>query len=102
MKANRVIRNAAVAASTAGKLATVATTAVAATAAVTTAAAVAQAKATARAAGLIYVNDQQPGISRRKAGKNFSYRDADGQRVTDADTLQRIRALAIPPAYTEV
>ncbi|MCC3256413.1 DNA topoisomerase IB [Xanthomonas campestris pv. campestris] len=102
MKANRVIRNAAVAASTAGKLATVATTAVAATAAVTTAAAVAQAKATARAAGLVYVNDQQPGISRRKAGKNFSYRDADGQRVTDADTLQRIRALAIPPAYTEV
>ncbi|RBJ86446.1 DNA topoisomerase IB, partial [Xanthomonas oryzae pv. oryzae] len=48
----------------------------------------------ARAAGLTYVNDQQPGISRRKAGKSFSYRDAD--------TLQRIRSLAIPPAYTEV
>lgn len=63
-------------------------------AAVASAAAVAQAKATARAAGLTYVNDQQPGISRRKAGKSFSYRDAD--------TLQRIRSLAIPPAYTEV
>ncbi|MCC8536395.1 DNA topoisomerase IB [Xanthomonas axonopodis pv. poinsettiicola] len=102
MKAKRVLRNAAVAATTAGKLATVATGAAVATAAAATAAAVAQAKATARAAGLTYVNDQQPGISRRRAGKSFSYRSADGQRIADADTLQRIRALAIPPAYTEV
>ncbi|CAD2242424.1 DNA topoisomerase IB [Xanthomonas arboricola] len=102
MKAKRVLRNAAATASAAGKLATVAAGAVAATAAVASVAAVAQAKATARAAGLTYVNDQQPGISRRKAGKSFSYRSADGQRVADADTLQRIRALAIPPAYTEV
>ncbi|MGV7189478.1 DNA topoisomerase IB [Xanthomonas axonopodis] len=102
MKAKRVVRNAAVVASTAGKLAAVATGAAVATAAVASAAAVAQAKATARAAGLTYVNDQQPGISRRKAGKSFSYRDADGQRIADADTLQRIRSLAIPPAYTDV
>ncbi|MCC8912755.1 DNA topoisomerase IB [Xanthomonas euvesicatoria] len=102
MKAKRVVRNAAVAVSTAGKLAAVATGAAVATAAVASAAAVAQAKATARAAGLTYVNDQQPGISRRKAGKSFSYRDADGQRIADADTLQRIRSLAIPPAYTDV
>ncbi|MGY4891691.1 UNVERIFIED_CONTAM: DNA topoisomerase IB [Xanthomonas axonopodis] len=102
MKAKRVVRNAAVAVSTAGKLAAVATGAAVATAAVASAAAMAQAKATARAAGLTYVNDQQPGISRRKAGKSFSYRDADGQRIADADTLQRIRSLAIPPAYTDV
>ncbi|WP_170912832.1 DNA topoisomerase IB [Xanthomonas axonopodis] len=102
MKAKRVLRNAAVTASTAGKLAAAATGAVVATAAVASVAAVAQAKATARAAGLTYVNDQQPGISRRKVGKSFSYRDADGQRVGDAETLQRIRSLAIPPAYTEV
>ncbi|MBV6799383.1 DNA topoisomerase IB [Xanthomonas euvesicatoria] len=102
MKAKRVVRNAAVAVSTAGKLAAVATGAAVATAAVASAAAVAQAKATARAAGLTYVNDQQPGISRRKAGKSFSYRDADGQRIADADTLQRIRSLAVPPAYTDV
>ncbi|MDH4906120.1 DNA topoisomerase IB [Xanthomonas axonopodis pv. ricini] len=102
MKAKRVVRNAAVAVSTAGKLAAVASGAAVATAAVASAAAVAQAKATARAAGLTYVNDQQPGISRRKAGKSFSYRDADGQRIADADTLQRIRSLAIPPAYTDV
>ncbi|MCC8628045.1 DNA topoisomerase IB [Xanthomonas vesicatoria] len=102
MKTKRVLRNAAATASNVGKLATAATNAVVATAAVATVAAVAQAKATARAAGLTYVNDQQPGISRRKAGKSFSYRDADGQRIGDADTLQRIRSLAIPPAYTEV
>ncbi|CAD7712317.1 hypothetical protein LMG31884_00350 [Xanthomonas hydrangeae] len=105
MKAKRVLRNAAATASAAGKLASVAASAasaVAATAAAASVAAVAQAKATARTAGLTYVNDQQPGISRRRAGKSFSYRSADGQRVADADTLQRIRALAIPPAYTEV
>ncbi|WP_355586683.1 DNA topoisomerase IB [Xanthomonas cannabis] len=102
MKAKRVLRNAAATASTVGKLASVATGAAVASAAVATVAAVAQAKATARAAGLIYVNDQQPGISRRKAGKSFSYRSADGDRIADADTLQRIRSLAIPPAYTEV
>jgi DNA topoisomerase IB len=56
----------------------------------------------ARAAGLRYVDDTQPGISRRRAGKGFSYRDADGHAVRDATTLQRIRALAIPPAYTAV
>jgi hypothetical protein len=56
----------------------------------------------ARAAGLRYVDDTQPGISRRRAGKGFSYRDADGHAMRDAATLQRIRALAIPPAYTAV
>lgn len=56
----------------------------------------------ARAAGLVYVSDDQPGISRRRAGRGFSYRDPDGARIADRDTLQRIRALAIPPAYSEV
>jgi DNA topoisomerase IB len=55
-----------------------------------------------RAAGLVYVSDADPGIHRRRAGKGFAYRDADGAAVRDAKTLQRIRALAIPPAYTEV
>ncbi|WP_421568302.1 DNA topoisomerase IB [Stenotrophomonas sp. PD6] len=56
----------------------------------------------ARDAGLRYVSDEQPGLARRRAGKGFSYRDADGHAVRDAATLARIRALAIPPAYTEV
>jgi DNA topoisomerase IB len=42
------------------------------------------------------------GIGRRRAGRGFSYRDADGERVTDEETLERIRELAIPPAWREV
>ena len=53
-------------------------------------------------AGLVYVSDSEPGITRRRAGKGFSYRDPDGKAVKDRETLDRIRSLAIPPAYTDV
>lgn len=43
-----------------------------------------------------------PGISRRRNGRGFSYLDADGRRVTDAAVVDRIRALAIPPAWQDV
>jgi DNA topoisomerase IB len=43
-----------------------------------------------------------PGITRRRAGRGFVYRDGNGAKVVDADTLARIRALAIPPAWTDV
>ncbi|MBV9933662.1 MAG: DNA topoisomerase IB [Actinobacteria bacterium] len=43
-----------------------------------------------------------PGITRRRAGKGFTYWAASGKRVTDADTLARISALAVPPAWTDV
>jgi DNA topoisomerase-1 len=56
----------------------------------------------ARAVGLRYVNDGEPGITRRRAGKGFNYRSPDGAIVTDQDTLKRIRSLAVPPAWTEV
>ena len=56
----------------------------------------------ARAMGLLHVSDAQPGCSRLRRGKGFSYRDADGQPITDRAELARIRALAIPPAYTRV
>lgn len=52
--------------------------------------------------GLSWCNDDQPGLSRRRSGKGFSYRGRDGQPIRDARTLDRIRALAIPPAWTEV
>ncbi|THD78855.1 MAG: DNA topoisomerase IB [Phenylobacterium sp.] len=54
-----------------------------------------------RAAGLTYVSDQDPGISRRKSGAGFSYRKPDGGQI-DEPTLDRIRKLAIPPAWTDV
>nr|WP_282572070.1 DNA topoisomerase IB [Roseomonas acroporae] len=53
-------------------------------------------------AGLRYVSDEQPGITRRRAGAGFAYRDPKGRPVRDAATLRRIRALAIPPAYRHV
>jgi DNA topoisomerase I len=43
-----------------------------------------------------------PGISRRRCGRGFTYRSATGGRVTDSDTLERISALAIPPAWEQV
>jgi DNA topoisomerase-1 len=56
----------------------------------------------AEAAGLRYVSDTQPGIRRRKSGKGFVYLGTDGKVIRDPKLLQRIRALAIPPAYTDV
>lgn len=56
----------------------------------------------AKAAGLVYVSDQEPGITRHRIGKGFGYRAPGGRPVRDAKTLARIRALAIPPAYTQV
>ena len=56
----------------------------------------------AKHAGLTYVSDFGGGLSRRRAGRGFAYRDADGKAVRDKKTLERIRALAIPPAWTDV
>lgn len=56
----------------------------------------------ARAAQLVYISDEGPGIVRRRAGRGFSYRDPEGLLVKDADTLARIRGLAVPPAYVDV
>ncbi|KAA2244344.1 DNA topoisomerase IB [Salinarimonas soli] len=56
----------------------------------------------AESAGLRYVSDEEPGIRRRKAGTGFAFLNPNGSRVTDAATLERIRSLAIPPAYTDV
>lgn len=53
-------------------------------------------------AGLTYVNDGDLGLSRVKAPGGFGYRDKDGKAVKDDKTLERIRVLAIPPAWTDV
>jgi DNA topoisomerase-1 len=57
---------------------------------------------TATEAGLRYVTDDRPGYTRRRAGKGFCYYDAKGERITDEATLARIRALVLPPAWTDV
>ena len=56
----------------------------------------------ARSAGLRYVTDGSPGITRRRQGEGFVYLDRKEEPVTDEKDLQRIRTLAIPPAWTEV
>ena len=56
----------------------------------------------ATAAGLQYMIDSAPGFGRKGAGKGFYYLDKKGQRITDADTIARIKRIVIPPAWTEV
>ncbi len=48
------------------------------------------------------VDCSAPGIRRRRRGKGFEYLDDDGRRVTEPSVLERIRELAIPPAWEDV
>ncbi|MDB5774706.1 MAG: topoisomerase [Herbaspirillum sp.] len=60
-------------------------------------------KRTAQQNGLRYVSDADTGY--RRVGKSkeyFQYRDPDGRPVRDKEVLARIKALVIPPAWTEV
>jgi DNA topoisomerase-1 len=43
-----------------------------------------------------------PGIRRKGAGRGFTYTEADGTRIDDVEVVERIKALAIPPAWTDV
>ena len=56
----------------------------------------------AKAAGLRYVSDVRPGFRRKRAGKGFTYLDLDGRPIRDSAVRDRIAALVIPPAWTEV
>lgn len=58
--------------------------------------------ASAKAAGLRYVSDEMPGIRRVSRGKHFVYVGTDGKEIDDERELARIKALAVPPAYTDV
>lgn len=55
----------------------------------------------AKVADLIYVNDKEPGIHRLKKGKGFVY-IYDDQPLKEKAEIERIRKLAIPPAWTNV
>src|SRR3954462_15910565 len=59
-------------------------------------------KDAAESVGLRHVSDGRPGFRRKKAGSGFTYSRADGSRLTERDALRRIKALAIPPAWTDV
>jgi DNA topoisomerase-1 len=59
-------------------------------------------RAAARDAGLRYTTDARPGVTRRRSGTGFSYRDPEGRTIGDREVIGRIRSLAIPPAWTDV
>lgn len=50
---------------------------------------------------LIYVDDDLPGISRKRAGRGWAYYDPKGELIRDADERARLNAIALPPAYRE-
>ncbi len=62
----------------------------------------AEMRAPADAAGLTYVSDLDPGIRRVATKAGFSYRDPTGRPIQSEAVLERIRQLAVPPAWTDV
>jgi DNA topoisomerase-1 len=58
--------------------------------------------AAATAASLHHATDDEPGITRHRRGRAFRHVKPDGKAVRNRATLSRVRALAIPPAWTDV
>jgi len=56
----------------------------------------------AQGAGLAYTSDAEPGIRRERKGRGFLYFDAEGGKIRDPASLDRIRSLVIPPAWKDV
>ncbi len=56
----------------------------------------------AKAAGLRYVSDERPGLTRRRRGKGFVFLDTQSSVIRAEAELARIRSLAMPPAWTHV
>ena len=52
--------------------------------------------------GLYYITDDGPGIMRRRNGKHFRYITSEGKSISDSKILDRVRKLAVPPAYENV
>ncbi len=50
---------------------------------------------------LTYVDDNLPGITRRRAGKNWAYFDPHGERIKDREEIDRLNAVGMPPAYKD-
>jgi DNA topoisomerase IB len=50
---------------------------------------------------LRHSSDTEPGITRKRIGRAWGYFDAQGKRVTDRDEIDRLNAVALPPAYTD-
>jgi DNA topoisomerase-1 len=55
----------------------------------------------ATAPSLEYVDDQGPGITRKKMSHGWAYYTPAGKRITDRDEIDRLNKIALPPAYTD-
>ena len=53
------------------------------------------------ARNIVFSDDTGPGITRRRVGRHWGYWDADGRRITDRDEIDRLDAIALPPAYRD-
>jgi DNA topoisomerase-1 len=53
-------------------------------------------------AGLTWCSDESAGLSRRRSGTGFRYLDREGKAIRDPKVLDRIRRLAVPPAWSDV
>ena len=50
---------------------------------------------------LVHVDDSLPGISRTRSGVGWRYHDAKGKIIRDRDEIDRLNAIALPPAYED-
>ena len=50
---------------------------------------------------LRHSSDAEPGYTRKRMGRYWAYFDEDGERITDRETIDRLNALGLPPAYTD-
>lgn len=48
---------------------------------------------------LVFVDDSQPGITRRACDGGWTYHDPDGVRIEDEAAIKRLASIALPPAY---
>ncbi len=59
-------------------------------------------KQEAKSMHLVYTTDKTPGYTREKKGNSFHFIDKNGDEIKDEDELKRIKALVLPPAWTQV
>ncbi len=48
---------------------------------------------------LRHSSDSEPGFTRKRQGRYWLYFDEKGERVTDRETIERLTAIGLPPAY---
>lgn len=59
-------------------------------------------RACAAAVGLVYIEEEKTGLSRRRSGKGFRFLNRRGQTITQAEVKERLAKLAVPPAWHDV